>query len=43
MSKVGSFYQNPRRQLDQAQVDKLFIDKVLCKDTQRLQLDALLS
>ena len=40
---VNSFEQNPERQLDQVQVDKLFTDKVSGKDTQRPQLDALLS
>ena len=41
--RVSSFDQNPERQLDQVQVDKLFIDKASGKDTQRPQLDVLLS
>lgn len=41
--RVSSFDQNPERQLDQVQVDKLFSDKASGKDTQRPQLDALLS
>ncbi len=41
--RVSSFDQNPERQLDQVQVDKLFNDKASGKDTQRTQLDALLS
>jgi DNA invertase Pin-like site-specific DNA recombinase len=41
--RVSSFDQNPGRQLDQVQVDKLFTDKASGKDTQRPQLDALLS
>lgn len=41
--RVSSFDQNPERQLDQVQVDKLFTDKASGKDTQRPQLDALLS
>ena len=41
--RVSSFDQNPDRQLDQAQVDKLFTDNASGKDTQRPQLDALLS
>jgi DNA invertase Pin-like site-specific DNA recombinase len=41
--RVSSFDQNPERQLDQIQVDKLFTDKASGKDTQRPQLDALLS
>ena len=41
--RVSSVDQNPQRQLDQAQVDKLLTDKVSGKDTQRPQLDALLS
>ncbi len=40
--RVSSFDQNPERQLDQVQVDKLFTDKASGKDTQRPQLDALL-
>ena len=41
--RVSSFDQNRERQLDQVQVDKLFTDKASDKDTQRPQLDALLS
>ena len=41
--RVSSFDQNPERQLDQVQVDKLFTDKASGKDTQRPQLAALLS
>ena len=41
--RVSSFGQNPERQLDQVQVDKLFTDKASGKDTERPQLDALLS
>jgi DNA invertase Pin-like site-specific DNA recombinase len=41
--RVSSFDQHPGRQLDQVQVDKLFTDKASGKDTQRPQLDALLS
>lgn len=41
--RVSSFDQNPERQLEQVQVDKVFTDKASGKDTQRPQLDALLS
>jgi len=41
--RVSSFDQNPERQLEQIQVDKVFTDKASGKDTQRPQLDALLS
>lgn len=41
--RVSSFEQNPERQLDQIQVSKVFTDKASGKDTQRPQLDALLS
>jgi DNA invertase Pin-like site-specific DNA recombinase len=41
--RVSSFDQNPERQLDQVQVDRVFTDKASGKDTQRPQLDALLS
>ncbi|NHZ83382.1 helix-turn-helix domain-containing protein [Massilia sp. CCM 8695] len=41
--RVSSFDQNPERQLDQVEVDKLFTDKASGKDTQRPALDALLS
>jgi DNA invertase Pin-like site-specific DNA recombinase len=40
--RVSSFDQNPERQLELVQVDKVFTDKVSGKDTQRPQLDALL-
>lgn len=33
--RVSSFDQNPERQLDQTQVDKVFVDKASGKDTQR--------
>lgn len=41
--RVGSFDQNPERQLDHVLVDKQFIDKASGKDTVRPQLDAMLS
>ncbi len=41
--RVSSFDQNPERQLEQVQVDKIFTDKASGKDTQRPELDALLS
>ena len=41
--RVSSFDQNPERQLEQVQVDKVFIDKASGKDTQRPELDTLLS
>jgi DNA invertase Pin-like site-specific DNA recombinase len=41
--RVSSFDQNPERQLEHVQVDKLFTDKASGKDTQRPELDALLS
>ncbi|NTZ40948.1 recombinase family protein (plasmid) [Pectobacteriaceae bacterium CE70] len=41
--RVSSFDQNPERQLDQTQVDKVFVDKASGKDTQRPELDSLLS
>lgn len=41
--RVSSFDQNPERQLDHVQVGRLFTDKASGKDTQRPQLDALLS
>jgi DNA invertase Pin-like site-specific DNA recombinase len=40
--RVSSFDQNPERQLDQVQLDRVFTDKASGKDTQRPQLDALL-
>ncbi|QSO52987.1 recombinase family protein [Alicyclobacillus curvatus] len=39
--RVSSFKQNPERQLEQVQVDRVFTDKASGKDTQRPQLDAL--
>lgn len=41
--RVSSFDQNPERQLEQVQTDKVFTDKASGKDTQRPELDALLS
>ncbi len=41
--RVSSFDQNPERQLEQAQVDRMFTDRASGKDTQRPQLDALLA
>ena len=41
--RVSSFDQNPDRQLEQAQMDKVFTDKASGKDTQRPELDALLT
>lgn len=41
--RVSSFDQNPERQLEQSQVDKVFTDKASGKDTQRPELDALLT
>ena len=41
--RVSSFDQHPGRQLDQVGVDQLFTDRVSGKNTQRPQLDALLS
>lgn len=41
--RVSSFDQNPERQLEHVQVDKMFSDKASGKDTQRPQLDALLA
>jgi hypothetical protein len=40
--RVSSFDQNPERQLEQAEVSKLFTDKASGKDTQRPQLEAML-
>lgn len=40
--RVSSYDQNPERQLEHVQVDKVFTDKASGKDTQRPQLDALL-
>jgi len=41
--RVSSFDQNPERQFEQVQVDKVFTDKASGKDTQRPELDTLLS
>jgi hypothetical protein len=41
--RVSSFDQNPERQLEHLQVDKVFTDKASGKDTQRPQIDALLA
>lgn len=41
--RVSCFDQNPERQLEQVQTDKVFTDKASGKDTQRPELDALLS
>ena len=41
--RVSSFDQNPERQLEQSQVDKVFTDKASGKDTRRPQLDTLLT
>jgi len=41
--RVSSFDQNPERQLEQVQVDRVFTDKASGKDTHRPQLDAVLA
>ncbi|KFF76283.1 transposon Tn21 resolvase [Serratia marcescens] len=41
--RVSSFDQNSERQLDQTQLDKVFVDKASGKDIQRPELDSLLS
>lgn len=41
--RVSSFDQNPERQLEAVQVDRVFTDKASGKDTHRPQLDTLLS
>lgn len=41
--RVSSFDQNPERQLESVQVDKVFTDKASGKDTKRPQLDTMLS
>lgn len=41
--RVSTLDQNPDRQLEGLQVSKVFIDKASGKDTQRPQLEALLS
>ena len=40
--RISSLDQNPERQLEHVQVDKVFIDRASGKDTRRPQLDALL-
>ncbi|EBH9579182.1 recombinase family protein, partial [Salmonella enterica subsp. enterica serovar Havana] len=39
--RVSSFDQNPERQLEQIQVDKVFTDKASGKDTRRPELERL--
>ncbi len=41
--RVSSFDQNPERQLEHVEVDRMFTDKASGKDTRRPQLDSLLS
>ena len=41
--RVSSFDQNPERQLEQVPVDRLFTDKASGKDTQRPELERLLT
>jgi len=41
--RVSSLDQNPERQLEQIQVDKMFSDRASGKDTDRPELDALMS
>jgi DNA invertase Pin-like site-specific DNA recombinase len=41
--RVSSFDQNPERQLENVQVDRVFTDKASGKDTQRLELESLLA
>ena len=41
--RVSSFDQNPERQLEHVEVDRVFTDKASGKDTRRPQLDTLLS
>ena len=41
--RVSSFDQNPERQLENVQLDKVFTDKASGKDTKRPELDNLLS
>lgn len=42
-ARISSLDQNPDRQLESIQLDKLFVDKVSGKDTNRPQLDLMLS
>ena len=41
--RVSTFEQNPGRQLENVQVDRLFTDKISGKDSRRPQLEAMLS
>jgi hypothetical protein len=41
--RVSTLDQNPERQLEQVQVDRLFTDKLSGKDIKRPQLESLLS
>ena len=41
--RISSFDQNPERQLEHVEVNKVFTDKASGKDTKRPELDALLS
>jgi DNA invertase Pin-like site-specific DNA recombinase len=41
--RVSTLDQHPERQLDQVQVDRLFMEKASGKDTQRPELDAMLA
>lgn len=41
--RVSSFDQNPERQLEHVQVDKVFTDKASGKDTHRPELERLLA
>jgi len=41
--RVSGFDQNPERQLEHVQVERLFTDKASGKDTQRPELEALLA
>nr|WP_015061806.1 recombinase family protein [Pseudomonas syringae]AFK89083.1 resolvase [Pseudomonas syringae] len=40
--RFSSYHQNPERELEQTEVNKLFTDKASGKDTQRPQLEAML-
>jgi DNA invertase Pin-like site-specific DNA recombinase len=41
--RVSSVDQNPERQLEQVQVERVFTDKVSDKDAQRSELESLLA
>ena len=41
--RVSSFDQNPERQLEHVQVDKVFTDKASGKDARRPELETLMS